>query len=84
MPSEKLSVILGHILNNQEALGVFDFSVRQTSLDEVFINFAERDLNDSPSSIFGQVNDAFTAAADDDDQETQRNSFESVSNVYLV
>ena len=34
-PSEKLSVILGLVLNNKDNLGIIDFSIKQTSLDEV-------------------------------------------------
>ena len=41
MANEPPSVIFGHVLANKSDLGIQDFAVKHTTLDEVFVNFAE-------------------------------------------
>lgn len=38
--NEPPSVIFGHVLANKDDLGIQDFAVKHTTLDEVFVNFA--------------------------------------------
>jgi len=38
-------VIFGHVLANKDDLGIQDFAVKHTTLDEVFVNFASNTMN---------------------------------------
>jgi len=44
----KLSKLFGVLEENQESLGIIDYSVSQTSLEQVFINFAKSQNTDDP------------------------------------
>ena len=38
-------MIFGHVLANKVDLGIQDFAVKHTTLDEVFVNFASNTIN---------------------------------------
>ena len=38
-------MIFGHVLANKDDLGIQDFAVKHTTLDEVFVNFASNTMN---------------------------------------
>jgi len=62
---EPPSVIFGHILANKNSLGIQDFAVKHTTLDEVFINFAD-------NSPIGSHNTKGGSAIDDNDDLRRR------------
>ena len=43
--NEPPSVIFGHVLANKVGLGIQDFAVKHTTLDEVFVNFASNNAS---------------------------------------
>ena len=55
--NEPPSVIFGHVLANKIDLGIQDFAVKHTTLDEVFVNFAEDKKTVNLESIQGRPED---------------------------
>ena len=47
VPDERVSVILGHVLANKGRIGLVEFGFKETSLDDVFINFASEETTAS-------------------------------------
>ena len=69
----KLSDIFGRIESNRENLNVKDYSVSQTTLDQVFINFTKFQ-NEEPFMDTNTLNQIQVDNDDDDDDESEDSS----------